>query len=97
VCRSRTLQVEGIVEEGRFGAGWKRMQREATALVAASAPCFMMRVARLDGMNLGIRVVMVLLGYVVADIVAQTTVCVWVGRCCTGCVCVCVCSYDLIL
>ena len=55
------------------------MQREATALVAASAPCFMMRVARLDGMNLGIRVVMVLLGYVVADIVAQTTECVWVG------------------
>ena len=71
------------------------MQREATALVAASAPCFMMRAARLDGIL--VSVVMVLLGYVVADIVAQTTECVWVGRCCTGCVCVCVCSYDLIL
>ena len=41
-----TLQVEGIVGEGRFGVGWNATGGDG--LVAASAPCFMMRVARLE-------------------------------------------------
>ena len=73
MLRSRTLQVEGIVEEGRFGVGWNATGGDG--LVAASAPCcFMMRVARLDGIL--VSVVMVLLAYVVAEIVAQTMGCV---------------------
>ena len=72
MLRSRTLQVEGIIEEGRFGVGWNATGGDG--LVAASAPCFMMRVARLDGIL--VSVVMVLLGYVVAEIVAQTMGCV---------------------
>ena len=88
MCGSRTLQVEGIVEEGRFGAGWNATGGDG--LSGRLCPSLHdARIARLDGIL--VSVVMVLLGYVVADIS------VWVGRCCTGCVCVCVCSYDLIL
>ena len=50
MLRSRTLQVEGIIEEGRFGVGWNATGGDG--LVAASAPCFMMRVARLEMVSL---------------------------------------------